>query len=137
MKHIKPDTMKTKVHTLPFGGVPATRTNQANGCKMQANAFFKALAKDLGLSKERYDLQYNAWGDWGETTFHTDTVYIQANFDRPSSDKLGVLIRSCKSRKDYTGGHNQWLSVTDATYENILNFYRKVDVSYLRKGFDK
>lgn len=81
--------------------------------KAAASKFKSALrkvAKALGLQAGQYDLRFNPGGIavWGEVTLHTDTVYIQAS----NGHSLGVLVRTCKGRKDYTGGRNNWLSTS-------------------------
>lgn len=88
--------------------------------------FFRAVAKEVGLTKTDYTIRYNACGDWGETTFHTDQVYIHVNFDVPPNYHLGVLGRTCKGRKDFSGGPNQWLSTQAATIPAVVEFYRNL-----------
>ena len=51
----------------------------------------------------------------GEVTLHTDHVYIQ--FSGDLHNQLGVLIRTCKGRKDYCGGPNQWINSTVSVAE--------------------
>ena len=66
----------------------------------------RKVAHELGLAKGQYDLRFNPGGIavWGEVTLHTDSLYIQASY----GCDLGVLVRTCKGRKDYTGGMNHW-----------------------------
>lgn len=116
-----------KPYVLPFGGSTTTHKNAANGCKSDAARFFRALAKEVGLEKDQYNIRYNACGDWGETTFHTDKVYLHVNFDVPPDYDLGVLGRTCKGRKDFTGGKNEWLTVQESSFDNVLNFYREIN----------
>jgi len=116
-----------KVLVLPFGGVPTSAKTQPHGCKAAANAFFRAVAKGVGLSKDQFTLRYNASGDWGETTFHTDTVYMHVHFDKTDEWTLGLLGRTCQGRTDFSGGPNQWLSVRDATLEAVIAFYQQLD----------
>lgn len=46
----------------------------------------------------------------GEVTLHHGRVYIQASQFGLSSGH-GILIRSCKGRKDYTGGPNHFVAL--------------------------
>lgn len=64
------------------------------------------VARAMGLDKDQYDLRFNPGGIavWGEVILHTDILYIQASY----GCDLGVLVRTCKGRKDYTGGTNHW-----------------------------
>lgn len=74
----------------------------------QYKCALRKVAKSLGLNTGQYDLRFNAGGIavWGEVTLHTDTHYIQASSDHDMS----VLIRTCKGRKDYSGGPNHYAS---------------------------
>ena len=47
----------------------------------------------------------------GEVTMHHATVYIQVGQFGLSSGH-GILIRTCKGRKDYTGGANHFVALT-------------------------
>jgi hypothetical protein len=70
----------------------------------------KKVAVEMGLEPTEYDLRFTAGGIavWGEATLHSDTIYIQASY----GCDLGVLVRSCQGRKDYTGGRNNFLPMT-------------------------
>lgn len=46
----------------------------------------------------------------GEITLHHDRVYIQVGQFGMSSGH-GILIRTCKGRKDYTGGANHFVAL--------------------------
>lgn len=69
-------------------------------------AQLRKVAKALGLVRGQYDLRFNPGGIavWGEVTLHTDKLYIQASY----GCDIGVLVRTCKGRRDYTGGMNHW-----------------------------
>ena len=69
----------------------------------------RELAHELMLAKTDYDLRSNKGGIavCGEITLHTDTFYCQVS---QSAMGIGseVLFRSCKGRKDYSGGPNNF-----------------------------
>jgi hypothetical protein len=69
----------------------------------------KALAKDLGFPAGSFDLRSNLGGSAvsGEVTLHHGDVYIQASQPMGGND-TGLLIRTCESRKDFTGGRNHF-----------------------------
>lgn len=69
-------------------------------------AQLRKVAVALGLDKDEFDLRFNPGGIavWGEVTLHTDSLYIQASH----GCDLGVLVRTCCGRKDYSGGMNHW-----------------------------
>lgn len=73
----------------------------------------KKIAEALGLSPDQYDLRSNKGGIAvsGEITLHTDSLYIQI-----SEPLMGrgneIMYRSCKGRKDYCGGNNNFMSVS-------------------------
>lgn len=81
-----------------------------------AKKALRALAKELGLSAGAFDLRSNMGGVAvsGEITLHSDTLYVQAS-QSAMGNEMGLLIRSCKGRKDYTGGHNTFAPL------NLLN----------------
>lgn len=71
----------------------------------------------LNLTKDQFDLRTNLAGpaSLGETTLHTDTVYVQAG-----GLQGNVLIRSCRSRKDFTGGVNHFCDLDDTAKLHAL-----------------
>lgn len=77
----------------------------------KAKKILKEIASRLGKTKDDYDLRTDYAGPAvrGETTLHCNDVYIQIGSEFGSE----VLIRSCKSRKDYTGGRNHFVSTMD------------------------
>ena len=80
----------------------------------EAKKALKSLAEKLGLSKSDYDLRSNKAGPAvsGEVTLHTDKIYVQISGGM-FSDKLSVMYRTCKGRKDYSGGSNNFTSVEE------------------------
>lgn len=79
----------------------------------------KAVAAELGLQSGTYDIRSNLGGPAvaGEITLHSDLLYIQ--FRGPMGQGLEVLYRSCKGRKDYSGGTNRWMR-----YDDLLDLPR-------------
>ena len=76
----------------------------------------RSLATTIGWHKSTHDLRSNKAGIavCGEITLHHDTVYIQVT--RTSmGPNAGILLRTCKGRRDYTGGINSFapLSLLD------------------------
>ena len=64
------------------------------------------IANLMGLQKGEYDIRWNPGGIAcsGDHTLHTDRVYVALH------DNLGsgwFYWRTCKGRKDYSGGQNQ------------------------------
>ncbi len=66
------------------------------------------LALELGFLKEGFDIRSNQGGIAvsGEITLHHDAAYVQVS---QSCMGGGILYRTCVGRKDYTGGHNNWV----------------------------
>jgi hypothetical protein len=66
---------------------------------------FRALAADLGLPPGSYDIRpcYSGPAVAGEAVFHSNSLYI--SFALFPDDGFS-FFRSCKGRKDYTGGQN-------------------------------
>jgi hypothetical protein len=79
----------------------------------RARRALTALAAELGLDPDSYDLRTNYAGPavCGESTFHSDSIYIQVS-NWSMGPGTGILVRSCKGRRDYTGGHNHFLPLT-------------------------
>ena len=71
--------------------------------RVEAMAFLRKLAKKLKLVKGEYEIRYNRGGIAvsGEATLHHDKFYLQFS-------ESGVMWRTCKGQKDYTGGTNRW-----------------------------
>lgn len=78
-----------------------------------ARSRLKKLAAELALPPGSFDLRSNKAGIAvsGEITLHHDRVYIQVGQFGMSSGH-GILIRTCKDRKDYTGGANHFVALT-------------------------
>jgi len=67
----------------------------------------KTLAAVLGFAPDSYDIRSNQGGIAvsGEVTLHHSALYVQ--ICQPATGwNSGILIRTCKGRKDYTGGRN-------------------------------
>jgi hypothetical protein len=87
----------------------------------------KSLADILGLQKGEYDIRWNPGGIAcsGDHTLHTDWFYLGL------SDNLGVgwfFYRTCKGRKDYTGGCNcivQWQHFLTYGLEYLANAIKR------------
>ena len=77
--------------------------------KRLAMKLLRELAKTLGLEKSTYVIRYNAFGIAcsGDATLHADNVYVSMNADMVG---LGIMVRTCHGRRDFTGGHNNWHS---------------------------
>lgn len=72
-----------------------------------ARARLRQLALALRLPAGSYDLRSNQGGMAvsGEITLHHEAVYVQVSQSAMGGD-MGVLIRTCRGRRDYTGGPN-------------------------------
>lgn len=69
----------------------------------------KSLAKDLAFEPGSFDLRSNPGGIAvsGEVTLHHDRLYVQICQPATGADS-GILIRTCRGRKDYIGGRNNF-----------------------------
>jgi hypothetical protein len=72
----------------------------------------RQLARALGLLPDGFDLRSNEAGIAisGEITLHADHLYVQVSQPVTGGD-TGVLFRTCKGRKDYVGGPNNFASL--------------------------
>lgn len=88
-------------------------------------SFLNVLAKDLGLAKGEYDVRSNLGGIAvsGEVTLHSDQLYVQLSESSAGPGRVLVLYRSCKGRKDYSGGPNAFTdahSLANGAYPGFL-----------------
>ncbi len=94
---------------------------------LHGKAMLRQIAKDLGYESGNYAVCSNKGGiaGSGEITLHTDDLYIQ--FAQSCGQGLEILYRTCKDRKDYSGGHNHWLSFIDLRdYESTLEKFSRL-----------
>jgi hypothetical protein len=100
-------------HTFNFATPVAYKPYAKVAFHKAGRAKLRALAQALFLPKECYDLRSNQGGIAvsGEITLHTDSIYVQIS-QSALGGGMGILIRTCKGRKDYTGGRNHWLSLS-------------------------
>lgn len=81
-----------------------------------ARARLRQLAVAMRWSVGRYDLRSNQGGIAvsGEITLHHEAVYVQVCQPAAGWD-TGILIHTCRGRRDYAGGPNRFapLSLLD------------------------
>ena len=72
----------------------------------------RKLATHLVFLAGDYDLRTNRAGIAvsGEITLHADRLYVQVSQPFGGFDS-GVMFRTCKGRKDYVGGPNNFASL--------------------------
>jgi len=73
----------------------------------------KMLATVLNLEPDSFDIRSNAGGVAvsGEVILHHDRLYIQISQPATRAD-TGILIRTCKGRRDYVGDRNNFASLS-------------------------
>ena len=78
----------------------------------RARSQLRRLATALGLEPGSYDLRSNQAGIAvsGEIILHGDRFYVQVS-QSAMGHHSGVLFRTCKGRKDYVGGPNNFVSL--------------------------
>lgn len=74
-----------------------------------ARARLRQLAVALRLAGGSFDLRSNQGGiaASGEITLHHECVYVQVS-QSALGGTMGILIRTCRGRRDYTGGPNNF-----------------------------
>jgi len=92
---------------------------------LTAASRLRMLADELGLEKGTYDVHPNKGGPAvsGEITLHHEKVYVQVS-QSSGGPAMGILIRSCKGRQDYTGGPNSFAHIS--YLDDIEDLARKV-----------
>ena len=83
----------------------------------------REIAKLMELAPGTFDIRYNKAGPavMGDLRLHTDSLYLTLE---PSYSGLGFMYRSCKSRKDYTGGTNRWAQYSEL--RDLPNLVKKL-----------
>lgn len=78
----------------------------------RAKSQLRRVATTLGLEPGSYDLRSNQAGIAvsGEITLHGDHLYVQVS-QSAMGYHSGVLFRTCKGRKDFVGGPNNFASL--------------------------
>lgn len=100
--------------------------NAANKIRFHnaARKQLKALAIALRLAPASFEIRSNKAGVAvsGEITLHSESVYVQVS-QSCIGVGMGVLIRSCNGRKDYSGGRNHWLPLSALNDPRVLAHY--------------
>jgi len=78
----------------------------------RARSQLRRLATALGLEPGSYDLRSSQAGIAvsGEITLHSDHLYVQVS-QSAMGYHSGILFRTCKGRKDFVGGTNNFASL--------------------------
>lgn len=78
----------------------------------RAKSQLRRIATALGLEPGSYDLRSNQAGIAvsGEITLHSDHLYVQVS-QSAMGYHSGILFRTCKGRKDFVGGTNNFASL--------------------------
>ncbi|RTL74570.1 MAG: hypothetical protein EKK35_24555 [Bradyrhizobiaceae bacterium] len=78
----------------------------------RAKSQLRRVATALGLGPGSYDLRSNEAGIAvsGEITLHSDHLYVQVS-QSAMGYHSGILFRTCKGRKDFVGGPNNFASL--------------------------
>jgi len=86
--------------------------------------FLRAIAQALNLPDDRFDVRSNKGGPAvsGEVTLHGESLYVQLS-DSLGGPGVSVLFRSCKGRKDYTGGPNNHTGMKRLADESALELF--------------
>ncbi|SDJ08543.1 hypothetical protein [Pseudomonas abietaniphila] len=73
----------------------------------------KEIAQAVGIPESDYALRSNKGGDgvMGEVVAHSDSLYLMLHVG--SGSTLKVLYRTCTSKKDFSGGMNMYVNVSD------------------------
>lgn len=130
--HLKGITVKTILNLATLATVPGginAYTDKGAAAKVTLHTcgktFLKALADDLGLHPDEYDLRSNKGGTAvsGEVTLHTEKLYVQLS-EWLGSPGVSILYRACNGRGDYTGKQNHSTTIlkltTPETYRKFL-----------------
>ena len=81
----------------------------------------RTLADALGFAPGSFDIRCNMAGIAvsGEVTLHHEQLYVQISQPCMGNDN-GILIRTCKGRKDTTGGRNHFAPLSSLDHLDTL-----------------
>lgn len=98
--------------TFDFGKPVAYDEHAKRLFHSRARSQLRRLATALDLSPGSYDLRSNRAGIAvsGEIILHSEHLYVQAS-QCAMGNANGILFRTCKGRKDYVGGRNNFASL--------------------------
>lgn len=74
----------------------------------------RQIADAIGLQEGSFDIRSNKGGIAvsGEVTLHGEHIYIQLS-QSCFGNRDRFMYRSCRDRRDYTGGPNRWMDWND------------------------
>jgi len=89
-----------------------------------AKKVLREIGKRLGLDKSDFDVRSNKAGpaSTGEIHFHSDKLYITIG----GLDSDRVMYRSCNGRKDYSGGSNQWTTLSALLSDQFIDRAKRI-----------
>ena len=91
----------------------------------QGRALLKVISNDLNLENCTISSNMGGIAVSGEITLHAEHLYLQVNFGF-SGECARILYRSCKGKKDYSGGKNHYIDVCDLSdADRRIVFYAK------------
>ncbi len=123
-----------KLETLPINAYPPN-LEAKDAYHRLGRRILRQLARDLGLTTGDFDIRSNKGGIavGGDITLHGEHIYVSiSSMAVPSLSITGqfenqrVMYRSCKGRKDYSGGHNQWCQIAELTDPRVLEHMRRL-----------
>jgi hypothetical protein len=111
--------MKTQ-HQFDYSQPVAYNEERKEQFHRNARGALRTLANKLELAPGSYDIRNNAGGIAvsGEVTLHHETFYIQVS--QSCVGLPGILLRTVKGRKDYTGGPNNFVSANKLNDLSLL-----------------
>jgi hypothetical protein len=87
----------------------------------------KALAAKLELPEGSFEVRSNKGGIAvsGEVTLHSDNLYVQIS-ESFNGRGLQVMFRTCKGRKDYSGGQNNFADIDRFESDSFVSQLKKM-----------
>ncbi len=93
--------------------------------KKDSKKLLKWVAENLGLGKGSYEVRFNAGGPAvsGEAVLHAEKLYVTI---LELSQGVRVMYRTCRGRKDYSGGPNNWCPIEHLIDGRVLPTMKKM-----------
>lgn len=129
---------KALLTTEEINGYSDAAATRKKAFHAKGKTFLKQLASEIGLPAGSFDIRSNIAGVAvsGEVTLHAETIYIQIA-ESFGFQGLRILFRTCKSRKDYGGGQNNFFKLSDLIDEQQYEHFIRRCKGLIAEGGSK
>ena len=95
----------------------------------EAKKVLKEIASRLGLAKSDYDITVNKSGIGSSGDIKLKTDKLSLSLSEGACGSIKQMYRTCKGRKDTTGGTNQWVEPERLLDDDIIERFKSLSNS--------